>query len=234
METKISTGTAVMDWLLEGGYEKGVITTIYGPAGTGKSNLLLLCIANSVKGQKVIFVDTEGGFSFTRFKQVCPDFKKDLEKIIFLKPTNFDEQTKAINKLDSLLKQNIGAIFVDTISMLYRVELTDENNRGLNNAFVAQLRTLLEIARKKEIPVIVTSQVYADMEDKDEVKVVGGMMIKNMSKCLIELKASGKNRIAIIKKHRSIEEGKSIMFKIIETGIEEVENDKEKKPVDDD
>ncbi|MFH0870282.1 MAG: DNA repair and recombination protein RadB [archaeon] len=223
MDTKISTGTAVMDWLLEGGYEKGVITTIYGPAGSGKSNLCLLCVANSVKGQKVIFVDTEGGFSLTRFKQLCPDYKKALEKVIFLKPTSFTEQEKSITKLDELLKQNIGAIFVDTISMLYRAELSDENNKNLNNAFVAQLRTLLEIARKKDIPVIVTSQVYADMEVKDEVKVVGGMMIKNMSKCLIELKISGRNRIALIKKHRSIEEGKSIMFKIVDEGIVEVE-----------
>jgi DNA repair protein RadB len=228
MDTKISTGTVAMDWLLEGGYEKGVITTLYGPGGSGKSNLLLLCIANSVKGQKVIFVDTEGGFSINRFKQICPDYKKALEKIIFLKPTNFSEQEKAITKLDELLKQNIGAIFVDSISMLYRVELTEDDNRKLNNAFVAQLRSLLEIARKKDIPVVITSQVYADMEEKDEVKVVGGMMIKNMCKCLIELKISGKNRIAIIKKHRSIEEGKSIMFRIIETGIEEVESKENK------
>ena len=99
METKISTGTAVMDWLLEGGYDKSVITTIYGPAGSGKSNLCLLCIANSVKGQKIIFIDTEGNFSLTRFKQLCPDYKKVLERIMFLKPTNFREQRASIAKL---------------------------------------------------------------------------------------------------------------------------------------
>jgi DNA repair protein RadB len=230
MDTKISSGSAVMDWLLEGGFEKGVITTIYGPAGSGKTNMLLICIANSVKGEKVIYVDTEGSFSFTRFKQICSDdFKKALEKIIFIKPTDFSEQEKAITKLDELIDQNIGAIFVDSISMLYRVELNDENNRPLNNAFVAQLRSLLEIARKKDIPIIITSQVYADMEEKDEVKVVGGMMIKNMSKCLIELKPSGKNRLAIIKKHRSIEDGKSIMYKIIEEGVIEVNSEQKKE-----
>lgn len=105
METKLSTGTAVMDWLLEGGYDKGVLTTIYGPAASGKTNLCLLCIANSVKGKKIIYVDTESSFSLTRFKQVCPDYKKALEKIIFLKPTNFKEQKAAITKLRSLLKQ---------------------------------------------------------------------------------------------------------------------------------
>jgi len=159
METKVSTGTAVMDWLLEGGYEKGVITTIYGPAASGKTNLCLLCIANSVKGQKVIYIDTEASFSLTRFKQICPDYKKALEKIIFLKPTTFKEQKKAILKLRTLLKQDIGIIFVNSITMLYRAEMGEEDNRRLNNDLVLQLRTLLEIARKKKIPVILTAQV---------------------------------------------------------------------------
>ena len=85
------------------------------------------------------------------------------------------------------------------------------------------MRSLLEIARKHNIPVIATTQVYADMENKDEVKLVGGNIVKNISKCIIELKKSGQNRIAIIKKHRSIEEGKEIMFKIVDEGIIEVE-----------
>lgn len=222
METKISTGTAVMDWLLEGGYDKGVITTIYGPAGSGKSNLCLLCLANSLKGQRIIYVDTEANFSLSRFKQICPDYKKALERVIFLKPTNFKEQKAAIEKLKALIKQDIGAIIVDSATSLYRAAMSDDDNRGLNNAFSAQIHDLLEIARKKDIPVIITAQVYADFEEKNSVKVVGGTIIKNMSKCLIELKNSGQNRIAVIRKHRSIEEGKSIMFRIVDEGIIEV------------
>ncbi|MBU1199432.1 MAG: DNA repair and recombination protein RadB [Nanoarchaeota archaeon] len=229
METKINSGTAEMDWLLEGGYDKGIITTIYGPGSSGKTNLLLLCIANSVKGQKVIYIDTEGSFSLNRYKQICPDFKKALEKIIFLKPTSFKEQEKAIGHLSVLIKQDVGAIFVDSITMLYRAELKEEMNRGLNNSLAFQVRTLLEIARKKDIPVIMTTQVYADFENKDQVKLVGGNIIKNMSKCLIELKKSGPNRVAIIQKHRSIEEGKSIMFRIIDEGIKEVKKEETNK-----
>jgi len=228
METKISTGTAVMDWLLEGGYDKGVITTIYGPAGSGKTNLCLLCIANSVKGQKVIYIDTEASFSLNRFKQICSDYKKALEKIVFLKPTNFKEQKKAISKLKSLIKQNIGIIFVNSITMLYRAEMGEEDNKDLNHAFAFQVHNLLEIARKKDIPVIMTAQVYADLENRDKVKIVGGRIIQNISKCLIELKKSGANRTAVIKKHRSIEEGKSIMFRIIDEGIREVKKSDKK------
>ncbi|MBN2052311.1 DNA repair and recombination protein RadB [Candidatus Woesearchaeota archaeon] len=223
METKVSTGTAVMDWLLEGGYDKSVITTIYGPAGSGKSNLCLLCIANSVKGHKVIFIDTEGNFSTTRFKQLCPDYKKALERIILLKPTNFKEQEASIAKLKELIKQDIGIIFVDSISALYRAELQKEDNKGVNSAMVTLVHDLLEIGRKKDIPIIMTAQVYADFEEKGKVNLVGGSIIRNMSKCLIELQVSGPNRRAIIRKHRSIEEGKSIIFRIVDEGIKEVE-----------
>ncbi|MBW3000321.1 DNA repair and recombination protein RadB [Candidatus Woesearchaeota archaeon] len=222
METKLSTGTAVMDWLLEGGYDKGIITTIYGPAGSGKTNLCLLCIANSVKGQKVIYVDTEASFSITRFRQMCSDYKKVLEKIIFLKPTNFKEQKVAIEKLKSLIKKDIGIIFVNSITMLYRAELGEEDNYGLNNSLASQVRTLLEIARKKDIPVIMTAQVYADIEKKEGVRIVGGRIITNISKTLVELEKSGANRIAVIRKHRSIEEGKKVMFRIVDEGIKEV------------
>ncbi|MBN1792206.1 DNA repair and recombination protein RadB [Candidatus Woesearchaeota archaeon] len=224
METKESSGSAVMDWLLEGGYEKGVVTTLYGPGGSGKSNLLVIFIANSLKGQKVIYVDTEGSFSLSRFMQVCgKDYKKTLEKITFLKPTNFKEQEAAIKKLEGLVKQNIGAIIVDSLTMLYRIEMDDEDSKTVNRSLVSQIRALLEIARKNDIPVIVSSQVYADFEDKEKTNVVGGTIIKNMSKCLIELRKSGPNRVAIVQKHRSIEEGKSIVFKIIDEGIVEVE-----------
>ena len=84
MNTKrISTGADFVDELLDGGYEADAITTIYGPAGAGKTNLALLAALDIAKqGKKVIFVDTEGGFSVSRLKQLLPEYKKLLDKII--------------------------------------------------------------------------------------------------------------------------------------------------------
>ena len=47
---------------------------------------------------------------------------------------------------------------------------------------------LVEIARKKKIPVLITNQVYTDFDHRDEVKMVGGDLLRYGSKCLIELK----------------------------------------------
>ena len=92
---------------------------------------------------------------------------------------------------------------------------------GINRALGQQISYLNEIARKKNIPVLITNQVYADFKNKNNVKMVGGDILKYGSKCLIELKNfKNGNRAAIMKKHRSIKQGKNIMYQIVNSGIE--------------
>ena len=97
---KTPTGSKILDIMLEGGYEKDIITTIYGPAGSGKTVLSSLYSINIARtGKKIVYVDSEGGFSLERLKQIASsisqDYKKILDKIIFLRPTNFSEQKKS-------------------------------------------------------------------------------------------------------------------------------------------
>lgn len=230
-ETKISTGTEVMDWLLEGGYEKDAITTIYGPAGSGKTNLCLLCIANSVKSKKVIYIDSEGSFSIARFKQICPDYREIMQRLVFLNPTNFPEQKKAFTTLQKLVDEKVGLIVFDSVAMIYRLEMGKSKDvYSVNRELGIQIALLTEMARKKQIPVIITNQVYSDFDKRDNIKMVGGDLLKYQSKCLIELqKKEGGFRKATIMKHRSLPEGKAVYFRITDTGIEEAETEEKKK-----
>jgi DNA repair protein RadB len=227
-ETKIPTGTASMDWLLDGGYEKDILTCIYGPPGSGKTNLVLLCIVNSVLAsrKKVIYIDTEGNFSIARFRQLCPQaYKEAMQQIIFLRPINFEEQAKAFEKLRSIVdERKIGLIVLDSAAMLYRLELgRNKDVYSVNREFGVQLSYLTEIARRKQIPVLVTNQVYADFDDQNNVKIVGGDILRYASKCLIELRRlHDGTRLAILRKHRSLPDNRITGFKITETGIEEV------------
>lgn len=229
MENKISTGTAIMDWLLEGGYEKNVITTIYGPAGSGKTNLCLIA-ANSVK-KKVIYIDTEGSFSTTRFQQISTNFKERLKQIIFLIPMNFKEQKKSFEKLKELLNDDVDLIVFDSVAMLYRLEIGQTKKvYEVNRELGIQLSILTEIARKKNIPVLITNQIYSDFENKDKVNIIGGDLLKYQSKCLIELKKTDSGlRRAIIRKHRSIEENKEVTFRICDEGLVEASEDDDDK-----
>lgn len=93
-------------------------------------------------------------------------------------------------------------------------------NRDMNRELGHQISFLAELTRKKKIPVIITTQVYSSFDGTEAVKMVGGDILKNWSKCIIKLeKLHNGMRIAELEKHRSIPEGKKIGFRIIEEGI---------------
>ncbi|MGV8168641.1 MAG: DNA repair and recombination protein RadB [Candidatus Nanoarchaeia archaeon] len=221
-EHRLSSGSEILDNMLNGGYESGVITTIYGPPGSGKTNLCLLCLTKNAN-KKIIYIDTEGSFSIDRIKQLSDNYEEILKNVIILKPVNFEEQKKVFEKLKAIITDKIGLIIVDSIAMLYRLEIgINKDTFKVNRDLGVQLVDLVHIARKFKIPVIITNQVYADFEDKNKVNIVGGDILKYASKCLIELQKSEKGKKLILRKHRSLPEGKEFEFKIINEGIEEI------------
>jgi DNA repair protein RadB len=237
-ENKISAGSYDLNKFLFGGYETDIITTIYGAGGSGKSNLcMIVAVSQTKKANKVIFIDTEGGFSTERFKQIHQGTKEEIEKslqnILLLKPTSFKEQEKAFEKLlIHLTKEDVSLIIIDSIAMLYRLELGDaitskdnEKISEVNRKLAKQLRTLNEISRKQNIPIIVTNQVYSTFTQNNEerqtekkISMVGGDLLKYWSKCLIELQDFKGRKKLTLKKHRSIPI-KSFTFEIINSGI---------------
>jgi len=224
MDKKIPTGSAAFDWLLEGGFEEGVITTIYGPAGSGKTNLCLITLAHFNSKKKIVYIDTEGSFSLTRLVQITDHYKEVMSRVIFFKPTTFDEQKKFFSQLKKIINDKVGLIVLDSVAMLYRLEMGKSKDvYSVNRELGMQLSYLSEIARKKNIPILVTNQVYSDFENKDNIKMVGGDILKYSSKCLIELQKADHFRRAILRKHRSLPDGKQIVFKIIDSGVEQIE-----------
>ena len=222
---KISAGSYDLNKWLFGGYESDIVSVIYGSSGSGKTNFCMLAaVSQAKKGKKVVFIDTEGGFSTDRVKQLVNgdlDYKEVLKNIFLLKPTDFMEQKKAFIQLNEYLKDEVSLIVVDGMTMLYRLEFAVAREKDLeaiqkiNKDLVEQMRTLAEIARKKEIPVIVTNQTYM-LEDSN--KMVGGDIMNYWSKCIIELINERGTRKAILKKHRSLKE-KEMEFKIVDSGI---------------
>ncbi len=226
MENKVTSGSEVIDKLLNGGYEKDIITCIYGPAGSGKTLFCLQCCIGVAKlGKKIIYFDTEGGFSVERLKQLTPDYEDVLSKIVFFRPVSFEEQKKAFEKLKQVINDTTGLIVVDTVSMLYRLEMGQTDDvYEVNRELGQQISFLGEIARKKGIGVLITNQVYSDFQNKGSVKMVGGDILKYGAKCLIELKKlHGGRRAAVLKKHRSIAEDKTEFFMIVHEGMAPVE-----------
>jgi DNA repair protein RadB len=225
---KISAGSFDLNKFLHGGYETDIVSVIYGPSGSGKTNFCILsAYSQAKKGNKVVYIDTEGGFSTERVKQICSEknnLNKILKNILLLKPTNFEEQKQSFKTLLKYLKNEISLIIVDGLTILYRLDFAEaknskienlENMQKINSQLVGQIKTLAEIARKREIPVIVTNQVY---NWEDQTKMVGGDILKYWGKCHLELTHDKGRRTLFLKKHRSLPE-KSLTFQIYEQGI---------------
>jgi RecA/RadA recombinase len=146
---------------------------------------------------------------------------------------DFSEQEGCFEKLKKYLKNNeIGMIVVDSIVMLYRLEVGIANSLKnhdrvceVNSSISKQMRNLVEIVRKRNIPVLVTNQVYSNylsFEDRlngveRDVNVVGGDLFRYWSKCVIELKQKA-SRKAVLLKHRSLPV-REMGFEIKDAGI---------------
>lgn len=228
MSEKIQSGSLVIDTLLNGGFEKGIITTIFGAAGTGKSNIAMQLATTVAKKDKIIYIDTEGGFSPERIKQMAQNYLDLLDNIILFEPTTFDEQKKVLQKIKTLaLKNKVPLIIIDSIAMLYRLQKnTKEEITATNTELANQLAVLGDIARKNSVAVVVTNQVYAEFDKRNNVSMVGGDLLNYGSKCLIKLTNENGIRKASIVKHRSMPL-QYVSFGIDNSGI--IKYEKEKK-----
>lgn len=218
---RLSTNSP-LDKILAGGIEYGVVTNIYGPAGCGKTNLALSTML-SVEDEKIIFIDTENNFSFERLGQLTKN-EEILKKIIFFRPENWAEQVNIIKKLeDTIEKEKIKFIIVDSLVALYRLEINQENFSDINRQLATQYSLLSKIAREKNIPVLVTNQVYSTGSGKEDIEMTSKTIARYWSKALIELQKTDKpnHRVGIIRKHRSLPEGTKIEFRITKDGMEE-------------
>ncbi|MEA2004563.1 MAG: DNA repair and recombination protein RadB [archaeon] len=216
---KLPFASETINEFFGGGLEPGVITNIYGEAGAAKTSFALeaakSCIA---KGKKVIFIDTEGGFSVERFCQMNEEEK--LEMLLLIEPKTFKDQDNAVNAIeDTLKKGDIGLIIIDSLVALYRLELHNGEAQSTNRTLSRQMATLVKLAKEYDIPVIATNQVYSDFETGN-LELVGGDIPKYSSKCLVLLEKQGwgKRKMTMIK-HRSLPEGRQAVFEIKNEGL---------------
>lgn len=218
---RLPLGCQPLDNLLGGGFESGIITQIYGEAGTGKTNIVLqLAVQAVARGLRVIFIDTEG-FSPERFRQIAGENAKEIaSKIIIFEPLNLEQQQTAIRDTSKILGRDFGLAVVDSATYLYRLQLEADDNRAVRRSLSSQMGELQEMARRHRIPVVITNQVYTEIET-NRLRPIGGTALGHMSKAVIELEKIGEGRRrARIIKHRSRPEGETAEFRITEKGVE--------------
>jgi len=217
---RLETRTPI-DKILGSGLENDAITNIYGPPGSGKTNIALCAMLSALDHGKVAYIDTEGSFSQERFHQIGGT-QKDMKNVLLFEVHDWDAQHIAIQELEKIVeKEKISLVIVDSLVALYRLVLEESNFPQVNKQLATQYSVLSKISRSKKIPILVTNQVYTK---DDKVEISSRTIARYWSKTLIELKRLEKDghRVAIVRKHRSVPEGRSVEFKIVEKGLEEI------------
>jgi DNA repair protein RadB len=209
---------STLDELLGGGVEAGIMTAFYGEPGSGKTSICLQLARNCVKkGNKVIYIDAEG-VSFERLRQICgKDFERVLRNILFSKPYSLEEQEKMV--FSAAKTKGIGLVIVDAINIYPRLRFYDDPE-GCDRSVLHQLESLQLIARKHQIPVVITLHVYLSRENGD-IRPFGGRNISYIAKTIVKLdRLTANRRKCTLVKHRSQPEGKEAEFVLTDKGIE--------------
>ena len=225
MSEPVSTGCDALDDLLGGGFERGTVSQLYGPPAAGKTNVALSAAVDvAAAGDSVLYIDTEG-LSVDRFQQLIETTADEptedvASRLIITDAVDFDEQQEAVRDAADFAER-VELIVLDSATGFYRLNRAGDDEGGDSLRAVArQVTELLSLARKHDIAVVITNQVYSDPES-DRVKALGGHTLEHWTGVVVRLdRFRGGNRRATLEKHRAKAAGETATFEITEQGIE--------------
>ncbi|KAB7517044.1 DNA repair and recombination protein RadB [Halosegnis rubeus] len=231
MSEPIPTGCASIDDLLGGGFERGAVTQVYGPPAAGKTNLALAAAAEvAAGGAKSLYIDTEG-VSLDRFEQLASAHARDGQtvedtagRVIISDALDFQEQEEAVRDAEAFADQ-VDLIVLDSATGFYRLERDRDDGGETLRTVARQITHLLSLARKHDIAVVATNQVFTDPDsDSDRVKPLGGNTLTHWSGVVLRVERfRGGIRRATLEKHRSKPAGETARFRITGDGLDAVE-----------
>lgn len=229
MTGHLPTGCDPLDTLLGGGFERGAVTQVYGPPAAGKSNLVLsAAVEAAAGGDSTLYIDTEG-LSVDRMEQLAAGHPEaDLDgvatRLVVSEVHDFEEQAEAVRDAAEFADQ-VACIVLDSATGFYRLERTEREDGEALRAVARQVTHLLSLARKHDIAVAVTNQVYTD-PDGDRARALGGHTLDHWSGVILRLdRFRGGNRRATLEKHHARETGGTAGFRITDDGITDAQID---------
>ena len=202
---RFPTGCKILDNILDGGIEAGVITQVYGPPGSGKTQLCHTLCVMLPSNYNAIYIDTEGSFRPERIQAIanarCFDSKHILQRILVTKALDIKQLESRIeatcSKIDS--DNKIKLLIVDSIIYHYRAECAGrsklpEKIQRLNK----YMHLLLKTASSEAVAVVVINHQTQSSVDGAHNRLVplGGNAMSYASKYRIHFDYRGGYRSA--------------------------------------
>ncbi len=224
MSDPIPIGCAPIDELLGGGFERGAVTQVYGPPAAGKTNVVLsAAVQAAAEGGSVLYIDTEG-ISVDRMEQLASGHPGDqsveelASRIIVSEALTFEEQREAVRDAAEFAPE-VELVVLDSATGFYRLERTQQEDGEALRAVARQITHLLSLARKHDLAVAFTNQVFTD-PDSEGTRGLGGHTLDHWSAVILRLdRFRGGNRRVTLEKHHAREAGATGQFRITGTGL---------------
>ncbi len=222
----LPTGCAAIDSLLGGGFERGTVTQVYGAPAAGKTNLVLNAVVATLAGDgRAHYIDTEG-LSSERFEQLARAYSDDVDtlasRLSISEVHDFDGQEVAVREVAHVAEE-VDLIVLDSATGFYRLERVDEPEDEAGDSLrrlANQVAHLLGLARRFDLAVVLTNQVFTDPEG-DSIKPLGGYTLQHWSGTILRMdRYRGGNRRVVLEKHRSQSAGDAVRVQITPTGID--------------
>lgn len=231
MSEAIPTGCRTVDELLGGGFDRGAVTQVYGPPAAGKTNLALAAATEvAAAGDVALYIDTEG-LSGDRFEQLARSRARDTQtvddiagRVIISDALDFDEQEEAVRDAEEFADR-VELIVLDSATGFYRLERDEADGGKALRAVARQVTHLLSLARKHDLAVVITNQVFADPDsESDRVRPLGGNTLTHWSGVVLRVERfRGGNRRVTLEKHRSKPAGDTARFRITGSGLDAID-----------
>jgi DNA repair protein RadB len=211
-----------VDDLLGGGFERGVVTQVFGPPAAGKTNLALsAAVGVAARGGRVLYLDTEG-LSLERFRQIAAGVDTDVEtlagRLITSEAYDFDDQERVVRDAAEFAAE-VELVVLDSATGHYRLERDDADGGATLRRVGRQVRHLLGLARREDLAVVVTNQVFTD-PDTGSARALGGHTLDHWTGVVLRLdRFRGGKRRATLEKHHAREAGESVAFRIVGDGL---------------
>ncbi|ADD03676.1 DNA repair and recombination protein RadB [Natrialba magadii ATCC 43099] len=149
-----------------------------------------------------------------------PDVETVASRIVIEDALDFEEQAEAVRDAEEFAER-ADLIVLDSATGFYRLERTGEGNDGeALRSVTRQVTHLLSLARKYDLAVVLTNQVFSDPES-DRTRALGGNTLEHWTGVVLRLdRFRGGKRRATLEKHRSKPVGESSQFRITDSGVE--------------
>lgn len=225
IQKRITTGSKELDRILSGGITTNAVTFIYGEPSSGKTTFVMSVASNYFKIDhvgKVVYIDSDSKFNIERFTQILKGDTQVLKRLLFLKPSSFEDQASILQ----VLPQNVedgDLVILDSVTSLYRLDAGDPEKTFVENKELNyQLGFIKEMVESQRVTFLITGQVRSVFDSViPQVEPVAPRLLNFWSDYIIKLEKTPIEEVrrAYLEKPRR----GMCRFSIGLTGVTEVE-----------